>query len=254
MVKNTAVTFGTALQETIFLERPNRFLIRCVLNRHTDENVSGFSGSGGEFVEAHLPDPGRLKELLIPGRRVWLRPANNPHRKTRWSAVLCEKPEGSGLVSLDSTLPNRLIARALNDGTLEEFKGWSLVSSEYKMGRSRWDFLLSESSGAGSRLVIEVKSVTLVKGEVGLFPDAITARGTKHLHELAQLAQRPGWKASVLFVLQRDDAMRIEAARSIDPLFADTLAKAKAAGVSVFGRRCKITLKNVVLGDRIPAG
>jgi sugar fermentation stimulation protein A len=247
MTKNISVFYGTDLEEAMFLERPNRFLIRCVLTEGVDANEAIARGS---ILEAHLPDPGRLKELLIPGQRVWLRSVNNPKRKTKWSAVLCERPGGAGLVSLDSTLPNRLIAKALAEGVMEEFKGWSFVRSEFKMGHSRWDFLLA---GPDQRqLVLEVKSVTLVEDGVGLFPDAITARGAKHLRELAQIAQRHGWEAAVLFVMQRDDAARIEAAHSIDPNFAEALAEAKAAGVSVYGRRCRITLKEVILEDPVP--
>ena len=133
--KNTSISIGTALVEGIFIERPNRFLIRCALRRDPEE-FSSVSGSE-VLAEAHLPDPGRLRERLLPGRRVWLRPADKPGRKTKWSAVLCERPEGPGFVSLDSTLPNRLIARALADGAIEEFTGWLLVSSEFKMGHSR---------------------------------------------------------------------------------------------------------------------
>lgn len=243
----TSISLGTNLEEGLFLDRPNRFLIRCELKRKSGEVVSR---PGGQVAEAHLSDPGRLRELLVPGRRVWLRPVHKPGRKTKWSAVLCERPEGSGFVSLDSTLPNRLIARALADGAIEEFTGWLLVSSEFKMGHSRWDFLLEKP--AGTRLLLEVKSVTLVENKVGFFPDAVTVRGAKHLRELAQVAQRPGWKAAVLFVMQRDDAVRIEAARAIDPVFAGALAEAKTAGVRIFGRRCKVTLTNITLGDRVP--
>ncbi|NLX90560.1 MAG: DNA/RNA nuclease SfsA [Firmicutes bacterium] len=242
------ISTGPALEEGIFVERPNRFLIRCALKKAVDGVDCARPRS---LVEAHLPDPGRLKELLVPGRRIWLRSVNNiPRRKTKWTAVLTERPDGKGFVSLDSTLPNRLIAKALQRGVMEEFQGWSLLSAEFKMGHSRWDFLLA---GPGeSRLVLEVKSVTLVENGVGLFPDAITARGTRHLQELAEIAQQPDWKAAALFVLQRDDACRIEAARSIDQTFAAVLAEARAAGVGVFGRRCIVTLEKVILGERVP--
>ncbi len=103
----------------------------------------------GREVEAHLPDPGRLLELLVPGRRVWLRPASGATRRTRWSAVLVDAPEEGGLVSLDTTLPNRLALAALQREALEELAGWRLLRAEWPHGGSRLDFLL-EDPGGGS--------------------------------------------------------------------------------------------------------
>jgi sugar fermentation stimulation protein A len=198
-----------------------------------------------------MADPGRLRELLIPEKRLWLRPASKPERKTRWTAVLVESPDGSGLVSLDSTLPNRLIAEALREKAISEFREWDLVRAEVKMGRSRFDFLLSR--GESEKLMLEVKSVTLVEDGVALFPDAVTERGARHVRELGEIAGWPGWEAAVLFVLQRPDAGEIRAARSIDPKFSDALAEAGRAGVRILGRRCKVLEDRVELGAAVPA-
>ena len=226
------------LEESRFVQRYNRFLLQVRLE------------VTGELVEAHMADPGRLRELLLPGKRIWLRPASNPQRKTRWSAVLVESPSGDGLVSLDTTLPNRLIGEALRQNWLEEFDGWVLERAEVKMGASRLDFLLA--GGRGRKLALEVKSVTLVEDGLALFPDAVTERGARHVRELAEIARRPGWEAAVLFVLQRSDAREIRAARSIDPHFASTLEEAKAARVRILGRRCRVSLDRVVLGPPVP--
>ncbi len=220
------------------MERPNRFLVHV---RLPGKSV---------MVPAHLADPGRLRELLLPGVRMWIRAAPGTHRKTQWSAVLVQSPAGTGLVSLDTTLPNRLVGRALERGGLPEFDGYRLERAEFPHGRSRFDFLLQ---GRSSKLVLEVKSVTLVEDGVARFPDAITERGARHVRELAALAREDGWEAAVLFVLQRDDADRIEAARAIDPGFAEALMEAKGAGVRVLGRRCNVTLDGVALGDRVMA-
>jgi sugar fermentation stimulation protein A len=237
------------------VERPNRFLLRCALP--TQEGV----------VEVHMADPGRLKELLLPGKRVWIRHAASPTRRTDWSAVLVESADGSGLISLDTTMPNRLVHRALEAGALDELPGWTLQRAEFTLGRSRIDFLLAhddaratprDGTASRRRLALEVKSVTLVDDGVALFPDAITARGARHVRELAEIAGTVDpdgvrWEAAILFVLQRGDAHRIEAARSIDPEFADALAAAKAAGVRVLGRRCHVTPTHLELGPPIPA-
>jgi sugar fermentation stimulation protein A len=197
-----------------------------------------------------MADPGRLRELLLPEKRIWLRPAKNPERKTRWSAVLVESPDGDELVSLDSTLPNRLIRRALEAGEMDEFREWDLVKAEATLGCSRFDFLLT---GPGERqLVLEVKSVTLVEGGIGFFPDAVTERGARHVRELAEITSTAGWNGAVLFVLQRSGADEIRAARRIDPKFAEALEEAAKAGVQVLGRRCRVYPDRVELGGPVP--
>ncbi len=248
------------LREARFVERPNRFLLRCELAAHQENGQPAPTppglrepphGSGPRVVDVHMADPGRLNELLLPGRRVWIRYAASPTRRTDWSAVLVEAPHGNGLVSVDTTLPNRLVRRALEAHALEELAGWSLLRPEFTLGRSRIDFLLACDH---RQLALEVKSVTLVGDDgVARFPDAVTARGARHVRELAAVARRPGWEAAILFVLQRDDAHRIEAARSIDPAFADALAEAEEAGVRVLGRRCQVSRQSLVLGDAVPA-
>lgn len=247
-----SVSLGGPLRAARFLERPNRFLLRCALPETEAEACAGQS-SPGRVVEAHLADPGRLVELLLPGRRVWLRPAEpSPTRRTRWSAVLVESPDGRGMVSIDTTLPNRLVGRALQAGGLEEFAGWTLERREAPLGRSRIDFLLGRPDGC--RLALEVKSVTLVEEGVALFPDAVTARGARHVRELARIAGESGWEAAILFVCQRGDADRIHAAERIDPEFALALSQARSAGVRVLGRRCRAELDRLVLADPVPAG
>ncbi|WP_245723157.1 hypothetical protein [Natribacillus halophilus] len=115
------------LHKATFLERPNRFIIR---GKKED----------GEVITAHLPDPGRLKELLLPGRPIWLRYVDDPNRKTKWSAVLCESEDGRVYVSLDTTLPNRLITRALQEGRLSPLSAYRYVQREYTFAGARWDF------------------------------------------------------------------------------------------------------------------
>jgi sugar fermentation stimulation protein A len=229
------------LREARFLERPNRFI------------VEGRLGNGRRVV-AHLADPGRLRELLLPGRRLWLRRASEPHRKTQWSAVLVESPDSSSWVSLDTVIPNRLVGRALEEGALEELGGWRLEKREHTIGGSRFDFLLQRRRGGRGprRMVLEVKSVTLVEGRVGLFPDAVTTRGARHVRELTTLRRRGDWAAAVLFVLQRPDADRVMPDAGIDPDFARALAEARRAGVLLLGRRCVVDLETITLDRRVP--
>lgn len=222
------------LLEARFVARPNRFLTIVRLG-------------GGRQVEAHLPDPGRLRELLVPGRPVWVRPAEGPNRRTRYTLALTKAPSGE-LVSLVTTLPNALVGEALEAGLIGELAGWRLEAREHAWGRSRFDFLLSSGT---RRLLLEVKSVTLVEAGRALFPDAVTARGARHVRELAA-ARAADLDAAVLFVLQRRGASSITAARSIDPVFADALADAAAAGVRLLGYRCRVTPDEARLMEAVP--
>lgn len=250
----SSVSLRGPLAPARFVERPNRFLVRCRLE---DSGV----------VEAHLPDPGRLEELLVPEARMRLRPASSPTRKTDWTAVLVESPGGGGWVSVDTTLPNRLVERTLRREGLPELAGWSLHAAEVTLGASRFDFVLErgpaaeqggslarESAGGPARLVLEVKSVTLVEDGLGLFPDAVTARGTRHVTELGELAASGERECAVLFLVQRDDARAVMAAPSIDPDFASALADARDRGVRVLARRCRVDAggERVELGEPIP--
>lgn len=247
MVPAVRVPIPGPLQEARFLERPNRFLVVCRLERT------------GEVVRAHLADPGRLREMLLPGRRIWLRAEQAPEmrvgaqarppRSTAWTALLVEAPMGDGLVSLHTTLPNRLVRNALTAGALTELEGWSLERAEAPLGRSRIDFLLQRDE---ERLALEVKSVTLVENGLALFPDAVTERGARHVRELTTIATRPGWFAAILFVVQRSDATGVRAAFHIDPVFAAALAEAREAGVRILARRCRVSLDAVELGGPVP--
>jgi sugar fermentation stimulation protein A len=220
-----------------FVARPNRFVVHAILD------------AGGHEVVAHLADPGRLRDLLLTGCRVWLVPAANPDRRTRWSVVLVESPAGD-LVSVDTTLPNRLVAAALAAEALPELAGWRLDRAEVTVPYGRLDFVLVNDGGG--HLALEVKSATLVTDGLARFPDAVTARGTRHMRGLAELAGQPGWQAAVLFVAQRADVTAITAAPEIDPTFAAALAAARAAGVVALGRRCQVGLGGVALGPPVP--
>lgn len=220
-----------------FVARPNRFLTVVELE--------------GEEVEAHLPDPGRLKELLVPDARVWVRPARSGARKTAYTLAMVEA-NGGELVSLVTTYPNEMVAEALSADGIAELRGWRIERREHRWGESRFDFLLARENGRTlRRMLLEVKSVTLVEDRRALFPDAVTARGARHVRELAA-AVDDGWEATVLFVVQRRDAESVTAARPIDPKFADALADAHSRGVRLLGYRCRISTREASLVAPIP--
>jgi len=163
-----------ALQEAVFLARPNRFTARVRL--------------AGREVAVFLPDSGRLPDLLVPGRRVFLRPAAGPGRRTGHDLLLVD--HDGVLVSLDSRLPNLVFARALEAGLLPDLQGYAEVRREVGLPGGRLDFVLGGDGLAPC--AVEVKSVTLVRKGVALFPDAPTARGRRHVLELLRLRREAG--------------------------------------------------------------
>ncbi len=196
-----------------FMLRKNRFSV-----------LAEMADGAGKF-ECHLPNPGKLKELLVPGTELLLRPAKNPDRRKTKFDVFAVRTE-AGAVVVDSRIPNKIMREALSSGELLQFSGYELVRSEPAYGNSRLDFLL-----AGDELcLVEVKSCTLVREGIALFPDAPTERGRRHLLELAK-AHKEGYRASVIFVIQREDAKVFMPNDETDPDFGTALRKVAARGV-----------------------
>ena len=200
------------------------------------------------MVESHLPDPGRLRELLIAGAEVYLRPAlENSPRKTRYSTVMVR--QGDQLISLVSALPNRFVSLELEHRGLPMLAEYKLDRAEVSHGRHRFDFLLRNQ--AGEPYYLEVKSVTFVQHGVAQFPDAVTARGTRHAHALVELVKQ-GTAAGILFVCQRSDAESFRPMHERDPVFADALRAAARAGVNIWCITTKVTLEEMTYYREIP--
>jgi len=215
-----------------FLARPNRFITHIELN--------------GEEVISHLPDPGRLKELLIPGVNVWLRPApKNSERKTKYSTIMVEK-EGI-LISLNTTLPNLFIREDF--GIIPFLKGWSIVRSEYKIGNHRIDYLLKDTYN--NDVYTEIKSVSFVEKGVAKFPDAVTVRGKQHAELLTSL-QNEGKKSMIIFICQRPDANIFEPMWNRDPAFSNALLTAQKSGVAIKCFTTNVSLKDMTFCNEIP--
>jgi sugar fermentation stimulation protein A len=192
----------------ILLERENRFLARCQF-------------PGGEVVHAHVPDRGRLLNLLTPGARVWLYAAPAGVRRTSWSLLVAEEPATGMLVAIDPAGANSRVRALLTNNLLPDLVGWD-VRHEVTIGESRIDFLLSRED---EQLAVEVKSVGVVRDGVARFPDAPTTRGVKHLLELDAFVRQKRGRARVVFVAQRKDAEAVAPDEEIDPDFARVLVK-----------------------------
>ncbi len=200
----------------------------------------------GKEVMTHLPNSGRLRELLVPGFRMLLKPVAGEHRKCPYDLALVDL--GFALCSADARLPNALLAEAVEAGRVKEFADYTSVRREVAFGESRLDMLLE---GDGPACMVETKSVTLVEDGTALFPDAPTLRGVKHLNSL-MAAKAEGYRAAAVFVVQRPDAERFMPYDSADPLLGSTLRQAVAAGVEAFAYRCQVTPEEITLADRIP--
>ncbi len=220
------------LVSATLVRRLNRFAVEVLL--------------AGKPARAHLANSGRLHELMLPGARVLLVPREGPGRKTAYDlALVCV----DGLwVSADARLPNALFREALAEGRLVAFRGCRVARSEVFYGGTRLDFLLECPRGP---LLVETKSVTLVEDGVGLFPDAPTERGRRHLEALAGAAAE-GKGAAVVFIVQREDARAFAPHREADPRFARALRAAAEAGVRVLAYRCRVDPRQVSIADPLP--
>ncbi len=165
-----------------FLKRPNRFLVQCQWR--------------GRRLSAFLPNPGRLQELLLPGRTLHLvKEEKSSNRKTLYTAVAVDR-EGRAMM-LHTPLTNEVARTLLQERKIPGLENAKIVKSEIRVGKSRFDFLLEEGN---QEVLLEVKSCTLVGKRIAMFPDAITERGTRHLRELAEISET-GVRAVFLFIV-----------------------------------------------------
>lgn len=229
------VPFPEPLTTATFLGRRKRFL-------------ADMEFPDGSRTVAHCPNTGSMQGCLFPGHRALLWDSGNPKRKLRytWKAI---EADGGVWVGIDTGVPNQLAAAAVAAGAVPGLAGFPEVLREKKMGeRSRVDLLLRDR---GRVCFVEVKNVTLVADGTARFPDAVTARGLKHLKELAaQVAI--GHRAAMLYVVQRADGTRFEPAADIDPAYAEGLRRAVAAGVEAYALGCEVTTAGVTATGLLP--
>jgi sugar fermentation stimulation protein A len=196
---------------------------------------------------------GEQSGLSDPGIPVWLSRSSDPKRKLPLSLELVEVDLGRGpsLVGINTGYPNRLVAEALAAGQIPELAGYSTVRREVRYGRaSRVDFVLDGDGRPPCYL--EVKNVHLMRrpGHAE-FPDAVTARGTRHLSELSEIA-RNGGRAVMLFVVQRDDAEAMGLAGDIDPAYQAAFEMAQAAGVETLVYGCDLCRSEIAIARPLP--
>lgn len=224
-------------------------LIQGTLLRRYKRFLADIRLAEGQEVTAHCPNPGAMLGLNAPGSEVWLAPADNPKRKLAYTWELV-RADGV-LVGLHASRPNALVAEALQAGRIEPLTGYATCRSEVRYGeRSRIDLLLQDP--ARRPCYVEIKNVHL-RRQAGLaeFPDCRTARGARHMQELARMVEE-GARAVVLFAVQRPDCDRFTVAADLDPGYAQALQQALARGVEVLCYRFRPEVTGIELEKSLP--
>lgn len=211
----------------IFKARPNRFIAEVEID--------------GKLEIAHVPNTGRCKELLVEDAVVWLKPSDNPNRKTKFSLHFVENK--GALVSLYSQQANSIVYDAIIDGKINELDGYSMHQREKTIDNSRIDIYLANEN---EQCYVEVKGVTLIIDGEARFPDAPTERGAKHLKELIKL-KKEGNRCCVFFLIQHPIGKFFRPNWENDPKFSQTLNEAYDSGVEILVYRCDNQLSGIEL-------
>ena len=227
------MNFENKLISGLFIKRYKRFFVDVKLKN--------------KIVTAHCANSGSMMGLLNKDNKVWITEATNKKRKLKYTLQIIE--ENGSKVGVNTHLTNKIVNHALENNLIEGFSNKIKIKSEQVFGTStRFDFFLEEQK---TKSFLEVKNVTLKrKSKVAEFPDSVTSRGTKHLNELIN-ATKKGYKAYMLYVIQRDDCDKFEIAKDIDPEYSKTLIKAVKNNVKILCYDCKFLSKGIILNKKI---
>jgi len=192
----------------------------------------------GTIETAHCANTGSMSGLTDPGLPVWVWRSDNPNRKLSWSLELVELK--SGLVGINTSRPNQLVAEALKNKKISPLKNYSNIQPEVKYGeKSRIDFLLSEPGLP--KCYVEVKNVHYsTRAGLAQFPDSATSRGARHLDEMSKMCQQ-GHRAATIYVVQRTDCTEFSLCEENDPTYVAAFASAKKNGVESYVYSCAIS-------------
>ena len=227
------MNFENKLISGIFIKRYKRFFVDVQI-----EN---------KLVTAHCPNTGSMLGLLNEGNKVWLTKSDNPNRKLKYTLQIIE--DNKSKVGVNTHLTNKIVLNALENNLIKEFSKDIKIKPEVRFGEStRFDFLISKKN---YKAFIEVKNVTLKrKPKIAEFPDAITSRGAKHIHELIK-ASKKGYKIYIVFIIQREDCNQLSIASDIDPEYSQILSKAIRNKLKVLCYDCKFSPKGIKLNKKI---
>ncbi len=184
----------------------------------------------GEIITAHVPNPGKMLGLLAPGTPALLTPLNDAKRKLQYRLEALRARDV--WVGVNTQWPNRVVMRAAADGLIPALHGYTVLTPEVKYGQASRIDILASGHPRQANAYVEVKNVHFSRGDgLAEFPDCVTERGAKHLRELIDRVHA-GFRAVVIFCVQRHDVHRFDIARDCDPGFGRAYEAARAAGVA----------------------
>jgi len=227
------MNFENKLISGLFIKRYKRFFV--------DVKV------GNKIVTAHCPNTGSMQGLLNRNNSVLISKSTNPNRKLKYTLEIIEDNKSKVGVNTHST--NRIIYHALKNNLIKEFQNILKIKPETKFGsNTRFDFLLLNKK---DKFFIEVKNVTLSRKKgLAEFPDTVTTRGLKHIHELVK-AGKKNYKIFIIYLIQRDDCDSFAIAKDIDPNYANALSKAVKNNLNILCYDCKFSSKGIKLNNKI---
>ena len=205
------------LRKGVFITRPNRFVSEIKYNH--------------QVKSAHIHDPGRLKELLIKGREVLFTDSRG-----KLDYYVKAVKNGEDWIIIDTAIHSKIALRVFP--YLPEIAKASDIRKEVPLGKSRIDFVLDG-------VPLEVKGVTLVKGDLALFPDAPTERGTRHVQEIIDN------NGMLLFLVFRK-ATRFKPNFETDPKFYNKLSEARKKNIKIFVVQLSFDGKTIYYNGTIP--
>ena len=200
-----------------------------------------------EIITAHCPNTGSMKGLLEEGNDVYLLPNNDPKRKLKYGLEIIKTRKN--LVGVNTHMANKIVNHGLSNNLVVELKNNDTIKPEVFFDKeTRFDFLIEKNK---QKSFIEVKNVTLFRNkDTAEFPDAVTARGTKHLLTLID-AIKKGYKSYLLFLVQIQNMEKFKIAKDIDVEYYKNYLIAKKAGVNFLAYRCKISSKEIFIEKKL---
>ena len=202
---------------------------------------------GKEIVTAHCPNTGSMKGLLEEENEVYLLPNNDPKRKLKYGLEIIKSRKN--LVGVNTHMAHRIVEHALKNNLVNELKNNDIIKPEVFFNKeTRFDFLLGKKD---QKIFVEVKNVTLFRNkDTAEFPDAPTARGTKHLLTLID-AIKKSYKTYLIFLVQIQNMKYFKIAKDIDREYYNNYLIAKKAGVNFLAYRCDISSKRIFIDKKL---
>ena len=227
------MNFQKTLISGEFIKRYKRFFVDVKIGNNT--------------VTAHCPNTGSMLGLLNKGNKVWLSKSDNPKRKLKYTLQIIEDKKSK--IGINTHITNKIVFDALKKGLVKNFLNLKEIKQEVKFGENtRFDFLVTNEN---KKTFIEVKNVTLSRKKgLAEFPDAVTSRGLKHINELLK-ANKKGFEIYLFYVIQRDDCMKFDLAKDIDPDYCELLLKAVKKNLNILCYDCKFSTKGIKLNRKV---